>query len=68
MENLKDLSLKQLLALYDECIERDEQKISDECFRRYGIRLNETSWWGRNNFFIGVMIGLVLSVVIRFLI
>lgn len=70
MKNLKELTLEQLLALYDECIEAHEQQISDECFRRYGISLveNNKSWWQKNNFFIGLMCGMFMIILIKFLI
>ena len=67
MQKLTDLTLEQLLALYDECIEAHEQQISDECFKRYGISLTESNqtWWQRNNFFIGLIYGMLLLIPIN---
>jgi|TARA_R110000824_G_scaffold106610_1_gene251922 hypothetical protein len=67
MQKLTDLTLEQLLALYDECIEAHEQQISDECFKRYGISLTESNqtWWQRNNFFIGLICGMLLLIPIN---
>ena len=69
MNKLKDLTLEELIHLYDECIPDHEQAISDECFRRYSVSLVDDtpkSFWQRNRllqaFISGVLSGLLLKV------
>jgi hypothetical protein len=67
---MRELTFEQLLELFNVCTIEYEKDVSDEVYRRYGIRLvqNNRTWFQRNEFYIGIVCGAMLSFVYKILI
>jgi len=63
---LQELSFEQLLLLHENCIQPREKTVSDECFRRYGIELEESDESPSKNFLwflLGGVLGAIIIVI-----